>query len=129
MSLKTANNDFKLSVTIERSTDLEICSISVRDLILASGSVSSAVPSSASLYFLLSLTSSAVRSFFTSSWTKHQYLLVLVKDNYNYINYGIYIHIYRRKRLNDIKLIGTMFIQKLLSQQTGALDWNSISHL
>lgn len=71
MSLKTANKDSRASLIIAWSSSLEICNISFKDLILVSGSASSAIPNSASLRFLLSNASSAVRSSFTSAYTKN----------------------------------------------------------
>lgn len=66
-SLKTANRDRSPSLTIAWLLSLQICKISFRDFILDSGSASSAIPSSASLFFLLSNACSAVRSSLTSA--------------------------------------------------------------
>lgn len=67
MSLKTASKDFRPSIDIAGSPSLHNCSISFKDFILPSGSVSIDVPSSASLNFFFSLDSSTERSFSTSA--------------------------------------------------------------
>ena len=67
ISLKTAKRDRSPSLTMVWLLSLDICTISFRSLILDSGSVSKALPNSASLHFLLSNASSAVRSSFISA--------------------------------------------------------------
>jgi hypothetical protein len=67
ISLKTAKRDRSPSLTMVSSLSLDNCTISFRNLILDSGSVSKAFPNSASLHFLLSKSSSTLRSSLTSA--------------------------------------------------------------